>query len=577
MTAGRQAPGREAQARHAAAPAALPDPVTVTVIGTALVAVAEEMSEALRRSSYSPIIREMLDYSCAVLTPEGEIVAQAEGIPALLGAMSIALAHLVRDNAGTIREGDIFIANDPYRGGTHTPDIHVFAPVFVDGIQVAWAGSLAHHADIGGTNPGTEGFANRSIYEEGLRFPNIRLVEAGRPVEPLFRYIEANIRDPRATLGDLRAQMAAVKLGTARLQALAARHGREPLRATMEELMDRAERRIRAAIAERPDGRAEAVGHLDTDGVGEEPVAIRVAVEVRGDEVGVDFTGTDPQMRGGMNCSRTAVMAAVLFAVKAVFDADGIQNGGCARPIRAVLPEGTLVNPRYPAALSLRHLAALRITDTLMRAFAGLYPDRAAAGAFVGFSSLAASGPHPRTGEVTVPQDDLGGGMGGHPGGDGLDAVDTYLGNVGILPAEISELGFPLRVVSTELVPDSGGPGRHRGGLAMRRVYEFLAPCDLVAYSEQTNPAFAAWGTAGGGPGTAASVTLVRSDGARIAIRKARLDVDAGDRLEIVTGGGGGWGDPRRRDPAAVERDVREGKVSPGEARRTYGWPPDAG
>lgn len=556
----------------------LPDPVTVTVIGTALVATAEEMSEALRRSAYSPIIREMLDYSCAVLTPAGEIVAQAEGIPALLGAMSIALAHLVRDNpAGSIRDGDIFIANDPYRGGTHTPDIHLFAPVFVDGRQIAWTGSLAHHADIGGTNPGTEGFANRSIYEEGLRFPNIRLVEAGRPVEPLFRYIEANIRDPRATLGDLRAQMAAVKLGAARVQALAARYGRDGLEATMRELMDRAERRIRASIRDHRDGRGEAEGFLDTDGVGDDPVGIRVAVEVQDDEVRVDFTGTDPQMRGGMNCSRTAVMAGVLFAVKATFDPDGTQNGGCSRPITTILPEGTLVNPRYPAALSLRHLAALRITDTLMRAFGRLYPEQGTAGAFVGFSSFAAAGPHPRTGEVTVPQDDLGGGMGAHDAGDGLDVVDTYLGNVGILPAEICELQYPVRVLGTELVADSGGPGRHRGGLAMRRVYEFLAPCDLVAYSEQTREPFAAWGTDGGRAGEPASVTLVRRTGERIPITKARLDVEAGDRLVLVTGGGGGYGDPRERARDAVERDLREGKVSPAQARDVYGWTPDAG
>lgn len=560
------------------APAHLPDPVTVTVIGTALVATAEEMGEALRRSSYSPIIREMLDYSCAVLTPAGEIVAQAEGIPALLGAMSIALAHLVADNdPASIREGDIFIANDPYRGGTHTPDIHIFAPVFVDGRLVAWAGSLAHHADIGGTNPGTEGFANRSIFEEGLRFPNIRLVEAGRAVEPLFKYIEANIRDPRATLGDLRAQMAAVKLGAQRVQALAARYGTDALSATMSELMDRTERRVRTSIRDHADGRGEAEGFLDTDGVGNDPVRIRVAVEVQGDSVTVDFTGTDPQMRGGMNCSRTAVMAGVLFAVKAVFDPDGTQNGGCNRPITAILPEGTLVNPRYPAALSLRHLAALRITDTLMRAFASIYPDGAAAGGWVGFSSFAAAGPSPITGEVTVPQDDLGGGMGGHELGDGLDAVDAYLGNVGILPAEICELQYPVRVVSTELVPDSGGPGHHRGGLAMRREYEFLAACDMVAYSEQTVAAFGAWGAAGGGQGRSASVTLIRRDGTRIPITKARYDVEAGDRLVLVTGGGGGWGDPRERPRHLVQRDLREGKITEAAARNTYGWHPGAG
>jgi N-methylhydantoinase B len=549
------------------------DPVTTAVIGSGLVATSDEMSEALRRSSYSPIIREMLDYSCAIFTDEGETVAQAENIPALLGAMSIALQALIADNAaGGFEPGDIFIANDPYRGGTHTPDIHIFTPVFVGDRLMAWSGSLAHHADIGGTNPGTEGFANRSIFEEGLRFPNIRLFEAGRPIEPLFRYIEANVRDPRATLGDLRAQVAAVKLGATRVRSLAARHGDAVLAAAMRALLDGGEARMRASILEHRDGRAEAVGYLDSGGVGDDPVRICVAVEVHGDRVEADFTGTDPQVAGGLNCSRTAVMAGVLFAVKAIFDADGTQNGGCARPIDVVLPEGTVVNPRYPAALSLRHLTAQRIADTLIRAFAQLYPEDAAAGSFVGFSSLAAEGVHPRTGLPTVPQDDLGGGMGGHPGGDGLDAVDTYLGNVGILPAEICELQYPLRIVSTELLPDSCGPGRHRGGLGMRRIYEFLGPCDLVAYSEQTVRAFAPWGADGGEDGTPASVVLRRTTGEEIAITKTRLLASAGDRLVLTTGGGGGYGPASERPRSWIERDIREGKVTPAAARERYGW-----
>lgn len=549
------------------------DPVTISVIGSSLRAAADEMSEALKRSSFSPIIREMLDYSCAILTPEGETIAQAENIPALLGSMTIALQTLVAENpADRLRPGDIFIANDPYRGGTHTPDIHIFTPVFVGDRVVAWTGSLAHHADIGGTNPGTEGFANRSIFEEGLRFPNIRLFEAGRPVEPLFRYIEANVREPRAMLGDLRAQVAAVKLGAGRVIALAERYGPDLLGRATTVLMHQAERRIRARIAARRDGRAEAEGWLDDDGLGGDPVRIHVAIEVAGDEVLVDFTGTDPQMRGGLNCSRTAVLAGVLFVVKAVFDADGVQNGGCARPISVILPEGTAVNPRYPAAVSLRHLTAQRITDTLVRAFTSLYPETGVAGSFVGFSSLAAEGRHPRTGDTTVAQDDLGGGTGASDHADGLDTVDTYLGNVGILPAEICELQYPLRIVTTELVSDSGGPGRHRGGLGMRRIYEFLAPCDLVAYSEQTDPRFAAWSAAGGLPGSPASVLLVRASGATESITKVRTTTEAGDRLVVVTGGGGGYGNPRDRARGDVLRDVREGKISSAAAQSTYGF-----
>ena len=551
------------------------DSITVATIASALIATTGEMSESLRRSSYSPIIREMLDFSCAIFTPDGEMAAQWETIPALLGAMPIALQALIEDHPPrTLRDGDVFVTNDPYRGGTHTPDIHLFAPVFHAGRLVAWTGTLAHHADIGGTNPGTEGYANRSIFEEGLRFPPIRLLDGGQPVISLFRYIEANVRDPRATLGDFRAQIAAVKLGALRFTELVGKYGLETVHEAMHEVLDQTERRLRTSIAARPDGSATAVGFLDNDGVGNDDIRIQVTVCVRGDEVEVDFEGTAPQMAGGMNAPRTAVMAAVLFGVKAVFDPEGRPNSGNARPISVKLPAGTLANPNYPAAVSLRHLTAQRICDTVVHAFAKLYPDIGVAGAFVGFSSLAAEGRGPRTGAPTVPQDDLGGSMGGTSTGDGLDAVDTYLGNVGILPAEVCELQYPVRILRTELVTDSGGAGEFRGGLAMLREYEFTDTCDLVAYTEQNSSAHAAWAAAGGIAGAAAHVTLVHNDGGRVEITKTRVTVEAGDRLLLRTGGGGGFGPPAQRERASVERDLREGKVSVEAAAALYGYRP---
>lgn len=549
------------------------DAITVATIGTALVATTGEMSESLRRSAYSPIIREMLDFSCAIFTPDGEMAAQAETIPALLGAMSFALAALIEDHpAETLLDGDIFIANDPYRGGTHTPDIHIFAPVFHGERVVAWTGTLAHHADIGGTNPGTEGYANRSIFEEGLRFPPIRIFEAGRPVVPLMRYIESNVREPRATLGDLRAQVAAVKLGGQRVVEIIDKYGLAAVHGAMHEVLDQTERRLRASIRRRPDGTATAAGHLDNDGVGTDNVRIQATVSVSGDHVAVDFDGTAPQMAGGMNAPRTAVMAAVLFAVKAVFDPEGPPNGGTARAVTVNLPPGTLVNPGYPAAVSLRHLTAQRICDTVVRAFHQLYPNLGVAGAFVGFSSLAAEGRHPRTGQPTVMQDDVGGGMGGTSDGDGLDAVDTYLGNVGILPAEICEMQYPVRIIRTELVPDSGGPGKFRGGLGILREYGFTDACDLVAYTEQSAEEHAPWGVEGGGRGWPAHLELQRGDSSRVSLTKTRLSVERGDRLLVRTGGGGGYGNAGERDPELVARDVREGKVSVEAAMVDYGF-----
>ena len=374
------------------------DPVTVAVIAAALRAICWEMSEALRRSAHSPIIREMYDFSCGVFSAEGETVAQDELIPAFLGTMASTMPFVLESVGDQhIDEGDAFFTNDPYRGGTHTPDVQVFVPLLREGRVVAWCGNIAHHSDLGGTNPGTEGYANGSIFEEGLRIPPVRLVEAGRLNEPLLRVIENNIRDPQSTAGDLRAQLAAAKLGQRRLGELFDRYGTATIQEAMAVQLDQSERRIRAAIAAREDGTASAEGWLDDDGLGSDPVRVAVTVEVAGDGVRIDLTGSHPQIAGGMNMSETAAKAAIYFAVKAIFDPDAPHNGAIVRPIEMVLPEGSIANPRFPAAVSLRHLAVQRLTDTMVHAFSRLYPDLATAGSFVGFSSIAAAGPHPRT------------------------------------------------------------------------------------------------------------------------------------------------------------------------------------
>lgn len=549
------------------------DAVTVAVVGSALKALIGETGDSLRRSSHSPIIREMQDYSCALFNARGDAIAEDANIPALLGSMTYSTPHLLRENPPeTVKPGDIFIGNDPYRGCTHTLDIHIFAPVFAEGRVVAWVGNLAHHTDIGGTNPGTEGFTNRSVYEEGLRFPWVKLAEEGRENTALMRYFENNTRDPSSSMGDLRAQIASARLGLRRMEEVIKRFGVATLEAAMEERLAQGERRLRHVLSNTPDGRGAAEGFLDDDGISDKPVKIAVSVEVKGDELIVDFTGTDPQMAGGMNCSQTATLAAVIFAVKAAFDPDADQTAGSLRPLRIHLPERTAVNPAFPAAVSLRHLAAQRVTDTIIRAVTQFKPDLAVAGAFVGFSSLAAECRHPRSGLPVVMADDLGGGMGGNAKYDGLSGVDPYLGNVGLLPMEICERQYPIRIVTTELEPDTGGAGQYQGGLGIRRIYEFLDRCDVVFYTEQTRPEFASWGAEGGQAGKPATLVLERADGTKIPITKNRLIVEAGDRLVTITGGGGGWGLPSARSRSLIEQDLREGKVSAANAAKLYGF-----
>ncbi|MFZ7942661.1 hydantoinase B/oxoprolinase family protein, partial [Neobacillus sp. 19] len=549
------------------------DAITLEVVYSSLLTAADEMSGVLGRSAYSPIIREMIDYSCGIFDSTGNLIAQAENIPAHLGSMGTALRDLFNDfPLNSFKPGDAFLVNDPYRGGQHTPDLHVFTPVFYDGELIGICGTIAHHADMGGKNPGTEGFDNRSIFEEGLRIPPVRLATAEGINEAVTTIIAGNVREPKATMGDLRAQIASCRFGEGRLQELAKRYGVIILKEVMKKSMDYSELRMRTELAGMKDAETTVSGWLDDDGVGGDPVEIRVKVVKNNEEIGVDFTGTSPQMTGGMNVPPAAAASAVLYAIKCVVDPATPQNQGCFRPIKVVLPEGSIVNPHFPAAVSLRHLAVQRIADTILRGLSELYPERTAAGTFVGFSSLAIDSWHPVNKTPRVIQDDLGGGMGAHANGDGIDAVDTHCGNVAILPAEVCELSYQVRVRSTELIPDSGGHGKWRGGLGIRREYEILEqPHQGLVYTEQSNPHFAPWGLEGGGTGTPARIRHVRSDGKEIEMSKGYFRALPGDRIIIETSGGGGYGDPISRDSHLILKDIREGKVSMEAAEKIYG------
>lgn len=536
---------------------------TFEVLAGALKGVALEMSEALHRSAYSPVIREMLDFSCALLDADGHVVVQADDIPAQLGAMARIVDWIEDANPReTYRPGDAFLVNHPYRGGAHTPDIFAFAPLFVEGELVAWGGTCAHHVDVGGRNPGTEGADNSSIFQEGLLLPSIRAMREGRPVEETWRVIEANVREPDTTLGDLRAQFAALSLAGRRLTELAERFGLRALVNGMRELQDYSGRLLRAELRAISDGTGEAEGFMDDDGAGGPPVRIHARVTKRGDRISVDLSGTDAQRDGGMNVPIVSTEATVYYAVRCAIGVDVPVNDGFFRPIELVAPEGSYLNPRFPAAVSVRHLTCQRLADTLMRAIGELVPERVSAGGFVGFFSLMAAGPSPLDGRTVVLQDILGGGTGGRRGLDGMDAVDTYVSNCGLLSAEVCETLYPWRIERTELIADSGGPGRFRGGLGLRRAYRALETQPSVLYIDQTNPAFAPHGLLGGHPGRSSRIFL-RVDGrARRVPTKTTLTVPAGGDVVVETAGGGGWGPPSERDPDALAADVRDGVVT---------------
>ncbi|HJW76807.1 MAG TPA: hydantoinase B/oxoprolinase family protein, partial [Thermoleophilia bacterium] len=558
--------------------------VTREVVGNALVSAAEEMSRALRRSAYSAIIYDMLDYSCALFARGGELVSQAENLPAQLGVMSSVVEHLLRKfSYEEIRPGDVFIANHPYRGATHTNDLIIMAPIYRGGELMAFAGTNAHHMDVGGKTAATEAADAVEIWQEGLLLPIVKLYDAGEPNRALFDVMEANVRVPKETLGDVRAQIAACRTGERRWVELCERYGAEALVAHIEDIWDYTECMVRSEISAMEPGTYRAEGFMDPDLYGTEPVRIVATVTVGDGDIVADFTGTDPQVRGSLNCPISSTVSSVWYAVRCMIEADIQQNQGCYRPVSVTVPEGSLLNPLPPAAVSVRHLTEQKVADVMLEALRAAKPARSAAGCSVSFPTFNLTGIDPRSGETYMCPDIVGGGMGGHASGDGMSAVDTHMGNCAMMSAEAMEVEFPVRVLSTELVPDSGGAGTHRGGLAVERRYQILAPeADMSGrYTDQTLEETRPWAVDGGRRGARAAVIVNpgRPDERELTGKGVSFPMARGDVLLMRSSGGGGWGDPSRRERRAVLDDLADGYVTPEGAARDYGFEsgPDAG
>lgn len=540
------------------------DTVTFEVLSSALLSAAEEMGAALKRSSYSPIIRDMDDFSCALFTAEGDLVAQADYIPAQLGAMSLVVKSVLERWGSGIADGDTFICNHPFLGAMHLPDVNVVSPVFAGGALLGWAGTAAHHIDVGGVNPGSEGPDLQDIYAEGLIIPPVRLSIAGRENSDVIAIITENIRDPLSTVSDLRAQRAACAVGRARLLELVDHYGLATTRAVMERMLDVSELGTRTALANLPDGTAEAEGFLDDDGRGGDPTRVHVRVTKTGDTLEIDMSGSARQVAGAMNVPWASTRAGVVYAVRSVVAHELGANDGMLRALRIVCPRGTVLNPEPPAAVSVRHNTCQRFADTLIRALAALWPEFAVASSTVSFFCLNIGSSSPSTGRPAVLADVVGGGTGATATADGLDGVDTYMSNVGVMPAEVVETNYQVRVLRTELLPGSQGAGTFNGGLGLRREYEILDHAQRATfYAEQTHGEFAPEGAAGGRPGGATTVTVLGPDGSVLDLpSKASVTLAAGSVIRVETAGGGGYGDPAARSPERVAADRAAGTLS---------------
>lgn len=548
------------------------DPVDHAVISQALIAAAREMGVKLVRSAYSTIIREAQDASACLFDADGNVVAQAELIPMQLGPMSeIFRACAAAFPVERLEEGDFYITNDPYSGGQHLQDVFIYTPIFLDGTLIGFSGTVAHHLDLGGGNPGLTPDA-ADVHAEGLIIPPTRYSFARDWAGggPLQRLIAANIRVPHQTIGDFNAQFAANAIGAARLSELCRRYGIATVRRSMAELLDYSERRVRAAIAAIPDGVYVGEDAVDDDGLTDEPLPVRATVTVSGETIAVDFAGTCPQVRRNLNCPFASTISAALSAIKSALTNPDIPfNEGLKRPIRITAPKGSLLNPTYPAPVRARMEAGYRAFNAVLKALAQVAPEKVAAGG--NDTTHVTSVSHLENNRYRVYLEIYGGGWGATATKDGGDGIDSPLSNCTNTPVEATDMDFDhFRIIGYGLIPDSCGHGRQRGGLGLFRRFEILKDgVNFAIYADRFR--LAPYGLFGGTDGARARCEVERG-GRIIPVRsKDMLELRRGDVLTLYTAGGGGYGPPSERSGAAIARDIAEGFVSEATARAVYG------
>jgi N-methylhydantoinase B len=549
------------------------DPITLEVVRNKLDDIADEMELTLLKSSHSTVVKEALDASAAIFDAEGNQVAQAIASPIHLGMIIPAVRRFVElFPPESMREGDVYILNDPFDGGTHLPDIVMTVPIVVDRETTALAVAITHHQEMGGRSAGSTPMDATEIFQEGLRIPPLKIFDEGAPNDTFFAMLERNVRIPETVVGDLNGQLAACHAGLRGVRQLADRYGAAVLRSYMAELLDRAEQMTREAISAIPDGTYHFIDYLDHDGFDlDKRIRIEATITIGGSDITVDLTGSDPQVRGPINCVPASTLAAIYYVVKVATDPSIPNNAGCYRPVKTILPEGSVVNARSPAAVNARAVVVRRIVDTMIGALAPALPQRMPAASNGHPLVMSMGGIDPLNGRPYVTAEVGTGGMGGRPGKDGVDAVQTDTSNAQNVPVEALELEFPLRIGHYRLREDSGGAGRWRGGLGFEKSFEALRGAVAISHRGERHHT-APWGIFGGGPGAQSKSRLVRADGMVEQFpSKAELRLLPGDRLEVWTTGGGGHGDPLERDPELVLADVRDRKVTREAAADAYG------
>jgi N-methylhydantoinase B len=546
------------------------DPIKLEIIKNFFVGITEEMGIALKKASYSPNIKTREDHTCSIFNNKMEMIAQTAHQIGHLGAFPNILKRTMQEHrVEDLKPGDMIIVNDPYRGGTHLPDIIVISPVYYGSRLWGFVGNLAHHSDVGGIAPGSVPGNSTEIFQEGIRIPSIKLFREGALQEDLFKMILANVRTPQERRGDLYAQIAANNLGMRRIREGIDTYGFDELLFYADESINYAERRMRAELERLSDGIYHGVDYLDDDGIVDEPVKISITIKKRGDEIEFDLSETSPQRPGPTNCTYYMALSLIMYTLRCLTDPDIHQSEGCYRPVKTIIPEGTALNCRFPAAVAGGWEIGRRGIDAVCKALLKAMPERVPAGSNGAMNQITFGGKHIESEERFAYYETNGGGFGARPDKDGMDGVHS-VSNTKNTPIEELEMNYPIFMRRYALREDSEGPGKFRGGLGIIREFEFLTDVTFATMSDRQK--FRPWGIGGGGEALGTEFCLISSGKKKPLKTKGVGRAKGGDILSIRTAGGGGYGDPRARSRESLGRDLKDGKISLKRAREIYGW-----
>jgi N-methylhydantoinase B len=546
------------------------DPVTMQVIRYALEAVADDMGYALQRMGRSTIVKEIMDFNCAVLGREGDILAQAHLCPLMMFSLPRTCYNILQHYpADSWQEGDVVMTNDPYLGGQHLLDVQFFSPIIHNGKHVGFVADICHQLDMGGAVPGGVAGGLTEIYQEGLRIPFVKICKGGKEDEELFSFIGHNIRIPDKTLSDFRAQIATTTVGVNRVKEVIDKYGLEVFQECSQMLIDFSEKRIRRFISDLPDGDYSGEDWLDDDGCSEDPVRLQVNVHVQGDAMKVDFKGTASQTKGNINCPWSCSEGAVFYTTVGLIDPYMPINAGCFRPIEVIRDEGLLTCPLPPRGVTARSQTMTKITESMLRAMAPILPNRVVSGSHGQATTCSFAGINPENNRPFGYIEIQGGGCGARTDKDGADGQDLHLGRFMNTPVEAVEMEYPVTIERYEFIPDSAGAGRWRGGLSLRRDIRFHTDVTFARYSDRRK--FAPQGIFGGKEGIKGDMVLnPGTDREEHPKSKGVSDIKAGDLLSIRLPGSGGYDFPWKRETERVRWDVLNGKISVESARNDY-------